>query len=330
MAIQMYLGRWREIPLTHLHNCRLTLMNTLLNIKAFLLVARDGTFSSAARDLGVAPSVVTKRITQLEEELGSQLFIRSTRGLALTDVGEHYLPKFQRLVGELDELLTGDKQVFGIEGHLRVRAPTTVTSLFLGSIFSDFLALHPGLTLEVGLHDYLVNPMEDGLDLVVAARPASYSSVVDVPLCPYPLVLCCNKSYVEAWGMPQHPSELVEHRCLSSMLLGNNWMFMSQRGALNIEVHSLLKANDARLILEAAHRGLGLGIIPGYLVEQDLQSGSLIEVLKEYPVVEFWLKALVPNMKLNKPAVKELVKYLKERMQPVPPWGNISLPSSHI
>lgn len=301
-------------------------MNTLLNMKAFLLVARDGTFSSAARDLGVAPSVVTKRITQLEEQLGIQLFIRSTRGLTLTDVGEHYLPKFQRLIGELDELLTGDKEVFGVEGHLRVKAPTTVTSLFLGNILTDFLGMHPGLTLDVELHDFLANPMEDGYDLVVAARPASYASVVDIPLCPYPLVLCCSQAYMKAWGVPQDPTELVEHRCLTSILLGNNWMFKSQRGSLNIEVHSLLRANDSRVILQAVYRGLGLAILPRYLVDTGLQAGDLVEVLKEYPVVEFWLKALVPNMKLNKPAVKELVKYLKERMQPVPPWEILTDP----
>ena len=252
--------------------------------------------------------------------MGAQLFIRSTRGLTLTDVAEHYLPKFQRLIGELDELISGDKEVMGIEGHLRIKAPTTVTSLFLGSIFSDFLTLHPGLTLEVELHDFLVNPMEDGFDLVVAARPASYPSVVDVPLCPYPLTLCCSKLYMEERGLPQHPSELVEHRCLTSILLGNNWMFKSPRGSMNIEVHSLFRANDARVILEAIRRGLGLGILPGYLAEAELKSGMLIPVLEEYPVMEFWLKAQVPNMKINKPAVKELVKFLKERMQPVPPW----------
>ena len=295
-------------------------MNTLLNIKAFLLVTKDGTFSSAARELGVAPSVITKRITQLEQQLGAQLFIRSTRGLTLTDVGEHYLPKFQRLIAELDQLISGDEEVMGIEGHLRIKAPTTVTSMFLGSIFSDFLTLHPGLTMDVELHDFIINPMEDGFDLVVAARPASYPSVVDIPLCPYPLTLCCSKGYMEERGLPQHPSELVEHRCLTSILLGNSWMFKSQRGSMNIEVHSLFRANDSRVILEAVRRGLGLGILPDYLAEADLAAGTLIPVLAEFPVTELWLKAQVPNMKINKPAVKELVKFLKERMQPIPPW----------
>ena len=141
-----------------------------------------------------------------------------------------------------------------------------------------------------------------------------------MPLCPYPLVLCCNKNYVAEWGLPQHPSDLVEHRCLTSLLMGNNWMFKSQRGSLNIEVHSLLRANDSRVILQAVQRGLGVAILPRYLVDAELRSGGLIEVLSEYPVEEFWLKALVPNMKLTKPAVRELVKFLKEHMQPLPPW----------
>ncbi len=122
-------------------------MNTLLNIKAFLLVARTGSFSGAARELGVAPSVVTKRITRLEDEMGAQLFVRSTRALALTAAGERLLPQYQRLVAELDEIIGARPPPTerGIEGHVRIKGPTTLTSLFLGPIFCDFHAKNPGL-----------------------------------------------------------------------------------------------------------------------------------------------------------------------------------------
>src|SRR6478752_2951230 len=111
----------------------------LLNIKAFLLVARTGSFSGAARELGVAPSVVTKRITRLEDEMGAQLFVRSTRALALTPAGERLLPQYQRLVAELDEIIGAAAATErGIEGHLRIKGPTTLTSMFLGAIFSEF------------------------------------------------------------------------------------------------------------------------------------------------------------------------------------------------
>ena len=96
-------------------------MNTLLNIKAVLLVARTGSFSGAARELGVAPSVVTKRITRLDDEMGAQLFVRSTRALALTTAGERLLPQYQRLVAELDEIIGAAAAAErGIEGHVRI------------------------------------------------------------------------------------------------------------------------------------------------------------------------------------------------------------------
>ena len=152
-----------------------------------------GSFSAAARELGVAPSVVTKRITQLEERMRTKLIARSTRGLALTTAGERLLPRFLRLVGELEELFVERTDAGGIEGHLRIKGPTTITSLYLGALFSEFQAANPRVTVEVVLMDRSVNPLEEGFDFVVAARPASYPNVVDVPLCAYPQVLCCSE-----------------------------------------------------------------------------------------------------------------------------------------
>lgn len=296
-------------------------MNTLLNIKAFLLVARRGSFSGVARELGVAPSVVTKRITRLEEEMNAQLFVRSTRGLMLTDAGERVLPRYTRLVAELEELIsnTADKEQ-GIEGHLRIKSPTTVTSLYLGGLFSEFHALNPGLILEIVLMDRSVNPLEEGFDLVFAARPASYPNVTDIPLCPYPVTLCASPKYLEKKGTPEHPSELAEHDCLTSILLGATWVFESPRGTLSIEVHSKFKANDGRVLLEAVRRGVGLTVIPNYLANNDVKSGNLIPLLQDFPLPLYWLKAQVPSIKVNKPAVRAIVEFLKSRMQPAPPW----------
>lgn len=298
-------------------------MNTLLHINAFLLVARVRSFSGAARELGVAPSVVTKRITRLEDQVGTQLIVRSTRGLSLTAAGERLLPRFMRLIAELEETIHGTaSEAQGIEGHLRIKAPTTVTSLFLGSLFSEFQARNPGVSLEIVLLDRSVNPFEEGFDLAVGARPASYPGVVDVPLCPYPLSLCCSPAYMRDRREPDHPTELVDHSFLTSVLLGSTLLFDGPRGALSVEVHSRFHANDSRVLLEAARRGLGVAVLPRYLVEDDLRTGRLMPVLAQFPLAVFWLKALVPSIKMNKPAVRELVTFLKSRMQPLPPWEN--------
>jgi len=296
-------------------------MNTLLNIKAFLLVARTGSFSGAARELGVAPSVVTKRITRLEDEMGAQLFVRTTRSLALTTAGERLLPQYQRLVAELDEIIGATSNAErGIEGHLRIKGPTTLTSLFLGPIFCDFHAQNPGLTLDIVLLDRSVNPLEEGFDLVIGALPASYPNVVDFPLGPYSIVLCAAPSYIEAKGAPETPNELIDHDCCTSVLLGNTWVFENAPSTLSVEVRSKLHANDNRVLCEAARRGIGIAVLPRFLVHDDLKTGQLVELMPAHPVPTFWMKALVPRIKMNKPAVAALVSYLKARMQPNPPW----------
>jgi DNA-binding transcriptional LysR family regulator len=285
-------------------------------------VARTGSFSGAARELGVAPSVVTKRITRLEDEMGAQLFVRSTRALALTAAGERLLPQYQRLVAELDEIIGATAAAErGIEGHLRVKGPTTLTSLYLGAVFCDFHAMNPGLTLDIVLLDRSVNPLEESYDLVIGALPASYPNVVDVPLCPYETVLCASPAYVEAKGTPETPTELIEHDCITSMMLGNTLLFEHPPSTVSVEVHSKLHANDTRVLREAALRGIGIAVLPRFLAADDLRKGTLLALLPDYPVPVFWLKALVPRIKMAKPAVSELVSYLKARLHPHPPWA---------
>jgi DNA-binding transcriptional LysR family regulator len=296
-------------------------MNTLLNIKAFLLVARTGSFSGAARELGVAPSVVTKRITRLEDEMGAQLFVRSTRALSLTTAGERLLPQYQRLVAELDEIIgAASATERGIEGHVRVKGPTTLTSLYLGPIFCEFHAKNPGLTMEIVLLDRSVNPLEEGFDVVIGALPASYPNVTDFPLGGYSIALCAAPDYIEAKGSPETPNELVDHDCLTSVLLGNTWLFENGPGTTSVEVRSKLHVNDTRVLTDATRKGIGLAILPRFLARDDLASGRLVEVMKSHPVPMFWIKAQVPRIKMNKPAVSQLVDFLKARMQPAPPW----------
>jgi DNA-binding transcriptional LysR family regulator len=242
--------------------------------------------------------------------------------LTLTTAGEELIPRFMRLVAELEETISGSAVSRGIEGHLRIKAPTTVTSLYLGKLFSEFQARNPAVSLDIVLMDRSVNPLEEGFDLVVGARPASYPGVVDVPLCAYPLVLCCAPGYLQGKREPEHPTELVDHNCLTSVLLGSTWLFESNRGPLSVEVHSRFHVNDGRVQREAARRGLGIAAIPRYLVEEDLKRGGLVTLLEKFPLAVFWLKVLVPGLKMNRPAVRELVTFLKASMQPHPPWAS--------
>jgi DNA-binding transcriptional LysR family regulator len=296
-------------------------MDTLLNIKAFLTTARAGSFSAAARQLGVAPSVITKRISRLEDQMDAKLFLRSTRQLLLTDVGERYLPRYQAIVGEVEEALSGAAELAsGVEGHLRIKAPTTVTINYLGTILSDFQDVHPGVSLEVVLVDRSVNPIEEGYDVAIGALPASYANVIDEPLCPYPRVLCAAPDYLDRRGAPQHPRDLVDHDCLTFHATGSTWSFESPRGRINVEVRTRFSANDTQILHDIACRSRGIAVVAEYIARQSLASKRLVPVLPAFPVAELWLKALVPLNKSRKPAMQALISYLKQELQPVPPW----------
>ena len=293
--------------------------NSLENLRAFLSVARYGSFSRAANKLHVVTSAVTRRVEQLESTLGKRLLQRSTRGLTLTTTAEALLPKASRIVAEIDDIFRNGGREAGIGGVLRVKAPTTVTSEFLGTLFVDFLRQHPSIDVDVTLADYSVNPLEQGFDVAFGAMPVSYRDVVDIPLWRYDLVACCSPGYLQGRAPPGHPSELIEHECLTTTLFDGGWLFENGTGGVDIEVHSRVHVSDGRVIREAARQGLGIAALARYLVEEDLRNGRLVAVLENFPLATHWLKALVPRMSLARPAVQEFVEFLKERLKNGPP-----------
>ncbi len=284
----------------------------LIDIKAFLVTARTGSFSAAARALGLAPSVVTKRIGRLEDEIGSRLFTRSTRNLALTSEGERLRPRLQALVGELEEALHGvHDPSSSISGHLRIKVPTTVGSMFVGQSIADFRAANPNVTIELMLMDRSLNPLEEGVDIALGALPQSFTSVLETPLCHYPRVLVASPNYLQRSVRLQHPSDLAEHDCLAFVAVGPTWSFETARGRIHVDVRSVFTTNDSRVLVAAAERGLGIAIVAEFLARRSLAQGSLVRLLPEFPTAPLWFKAMVPRSKAHKPEVVALVEHLR-------------------
>jgi DNA-binding transcriptional LysR family regulator len=223
-------------------------------------------------------------------------------------------------VAEFDELFSGggsDEQ--GIEGQLRIKSPTTLTSEYLGVTYARFLQLHGGVNLDITLIDRSVNPLEEGFDCAIGALQVSYPNVIDVPLCPYEVVVCCGAGYLQGRVPPQHPTDLVDFDCLTSGLFSSSWTFESSGGPLSVEVHSRVHVSEARALRELARNGIGIAALPRYLAAEDIRRGELVPLLSDYPLQLHWLKALVPRMKMNRPVVREFVSFLKEQMAE-PPW----------
>lgn len=296
-------------------------MDTLANMRAFVAVAETGSFSEAARQAGLAPSVIAKRVDQLEWRIQAPLFTRSTRRLTLTDVGERYLATLRTLVRQVDETLGGMAQASGaLEGHIRIKMPTTLGQLYLGGLLNRFLQSQPRVSLEVVLADRSVNPIEEGFDIAIGARPESYGQVQDHPLCPIRRGLCAAPAYLDRQGEPLTPTDLLAHDCLVLATTGTRWELQGPQGLVGVDVRAKLKSNDGLALREATLQGLGIALLADYLVAPDLRAGRLREVLPGLQLPDLWLKALVPANRIDLPRIRALLLWLGEALRQTPLW----------
>jgi DNA-binding transcriptional LysR family regulator len=296
-------------------------MDTILHMKAFVATARGGSFSEAARQLSVAPSVISKRVNQLEWQLRSRLLERTTRRVRLTDIGEQYLPTIRGIISEYDDLVAGSLRAPGeLEGHIRVKSPAALTTLHLHKVYTEFQRKHPRVTLEIVLIDRSVNPIEEGFDLVLGILPASYDSVVEEALLPYPRVICASPAYIEEHGEPLHPRDLANHEAVVFQPAGANWSFQTKRGPVSVQMRSKISSNDILMVVEAAKDGRGVALLSRLIAKQALREGALVPILTDFPLPDHWLKAFIPKSRVGLARVQALLAALREAFAPVPPW----------
>ena len=288
-------------------------MDNLLNVRTFVTATRLGSFAAAARSLAVSPSVVSKRINQLEHEFRVPLFHRSTRELRLTEDGGRLLPRCMKLLNEYDAI-RDVAPTAEVSGLLRVDAPGSVTALILGPIFCDFLAEHPAVDLDLRLTDRLDSPFTRNCDLTIGTRPSTDENVRDFPLMPYPCAAYASRAYLDRRGSPNHPRNLAEHDCLVSLLHGRTWHFYGDEGDVALTVKPRMSVNDTVILREAVRRGLGIAILPAFLAEDDLRAGTLQQVLIKYRPPPMWIKAQIPTHKAAKPTVNALLDFLRSRL----------------
>jgi len=290
-------------------------MDLLIHLKTFVAVARSGGFSEAARQLHVVPSVVAKRISQLEAAMGERLFERTTRSMELTEAGQQLQSRATGLLMDFDALLHKvPRDESKLEGHIRIMTPTSFTMAYLGEILNDFLLEHDRITMEIALVDRSTNPLELGFDLAISGRTASYDGVIDLPLAAVNPVLCSAPSYLARRGEPRHPRELIEHNCLVFTPAGNHWQFQSERGAISVDVPSKLVADDNFTLLRAAKSGQGIAVLPNYVARGALKDGQLVSLLGAFPLQETWFRMYVPRRKLALARIEALTRWISEKL----------------
>ena len=156
-----------------------------------------------------------------------------------------------------------------------------------------------------------------GFDIAIGAFPHSFGGVVDEPLCPLKRLLCASPTYLGTRGAPRHPRDLVDHSCLSFLPTGPEWIFDGPRGRITVQVRPLMSSNEGHVLLKSAIAGNGITLISHYLADDALRSGTLQAVLPDFPIPELWVKASIPERRINAAAVQALLRQLKESLSPV-------------
>ncbi len=272
-------------------------MDTYLNFKAFQAAAKSGSFSRAARELGLAVSVVTKRVNQLEHQLHAALFERTTRRLTLTGSRAALSRTVASLLAEFDDLLKGpSRDAREIGDFLRIKAPTSLTFFHLRHVFDAYQEAFPKVRLEIVLMDRAVDPVLEGFDVSIGAHwNLTFAGVLEKPLCPLRRIVCASPDYVAKHGTPAHPRDLSDHHCLSFIPTGNAWSFEGRHGPITVEVTPHLASNDGHMLVDAALNGRGIAVASAYIVKDMVRSGRLLPLRPDFPIPDLWIKAGQPH-----------------------------------
>ena len=293
------------------------MLDRVTGMQVFARVAALGSFSAAARALGLSQTGVTKHVAALEARLGTRLLHRTTRRLTLTETGRGYLEACERILAEIAEAeaMAGAE---GVEAHgtLRLNVPLSFGVREIAPALAAFSAAHPALTIELGLNDRRVDLIEEGWDLAVRIGTLADSGLIARRLAASRLLVCAAPDYLDRHGTPRAPEALKDHNCLGYTLSDSSgWRF----GDRVYPVSGTLRAPNGAALVAAASAGLGLVYQPTFLVAEALRAGSLVALDLGAPCPTLPIHALMPPGR--RPAkTRAFVDFLAQRFAGEPAW----------
>lgn len=292
-------------------------MDKFESMRAFTQVVISGGFAAAARVMGLSRSAVNKLVIGLESELGVQLLHRSTRVVSPTETGLAFYERCIEILASLEEAESSVMQLHGEpRGRLRVNAPMSFGTMHLAPALADFLVQYPDLQLQLTLNDRFIDPIEEGFDVTVRiAEPQQTASLIVHSLAFTQRVLCAAPTYLENHGIPSHPDELNHHSCLhyGQLAVENQWILTGADGEYTVSVNGVLCSNNGEVLKDAAVRGLGITLLPRFIVGQELQQGRLQIVLPDYHSPELSIYVIYSVNRHLSTKVRLLVDFLQER-----------------
>jgi LysR family transcriptional regulator, regulator for bpeEF and oprC len=292
-------------------------LSHVAGVLAFVRVAETGSFSDAARALGLSPSAVSKSVARLEVKLSAKLLHRTTRSVSLTSTGESLFPAWQRALQDLQNVEAGLRATQPEpSGRLRVDMSPVFGRLFLIPLLPAFLERYPKLVVELSFDDRMVDLAEEGVDVVVRVGelPSSAGLIVR-HLFTRQMVVCGAPAYLRKHGRPRTLEELKHHNCLLFRNPATGrfyaWRFKGKdKRDITMDVPSNFIADDGEAVFDAALAGIGLTQTPTYMAAPHLESGRLERVLKEYPGHSQTYSACYRERRLVAPKIRAFVDFL--------------------
>ena len=298
-------------------------MDKLTGMAVFARVVEAQSFTTAATQLGMSRSAVSKAIAGLENRLGARLLNRTTRRLALTEVGQAFYERCARIVAEAEDAeLAVSRLQAAPRGVLRLSAPVSFGILHLAPALPGFMQRYSELRVEIDLADRMVNLIEEGYDLAVRIGALPDSSLIARRLADNNMVVCAAPSYWRRRGKPSEPRDLTGHACLTYAYQRNpnEWPFVGPGGRFNVRVDGPLLSNNGDLSIAAALAGLGIVVSPCFLCGSHLAEGRLEAVLQDWMPPPGGIHAVYPHGRHLSAKVRAFVDFLVERFGPQPAW----------
>ncbi|HWA92657.1 MAG TPA: LysR family transcriptional regulator [Rhizomicrobium sp.] len=283
----------------------------------FAKVVETRSFAAAAKELNLSKATVSKAVGRLETRLGARLFNRTSRRLALTDAG-------QRLAGRAAALLQDGEaaesemlaQSVSPRGLVRLAAPMSFGVTYVAPLLPDFLEAYPDVSVDLHLSDAMVDLIGEGFDMALRIAALPDSSLIARRLCKVKPLLVAAPSYLKTHGTPKHPLNLAEHVCLGyTYLATQSWRFANAKGEVaSVRPSGPLGFNNGDAMLPALIAGVGLGVLPDFILRDALASGVLEIVLPDWSMADSALHIVMPPGGPKPARVAAMTEFLAKRL----------------
>lgn len=283
-------------------------------IRAFIAVSDEGGISAAARRLGQSKSLISKQISDLEESLGLRLFQRTTRSLSLTTSGERFYGRIFPLMAELNDVfeeVTGEAGE--ARGHLRITTPVSFGLAVANGCMASFMTSHPEIRIDLHASDFHEDLAGRGFDLAIRVGHLADSSLIASKISETKMLVCASPDYLNRQGTPQKIDDFGDHACLiyANAQAGNRWDFWEGGQLVRQRIKPRLAANNGDNLCMLAEEGLGIVMLPEFIVAHAINRGSLVRITGPWTLDVLGVHAVMSERRMMTWSLRLLLDHLK-------------------